>query len=174
MTCLRRSTSKSWNSTTYWPSVAGVTLPMTRSLVPSSRQSLKLIFSCRTGRLGRLSNGTGSYCPVRARSSATIDAISAGGGSPPCCHPNGTMAIGCLTSVLSVILISMTACAAFARKAAMTIMKMTRATSVYASGSKVITMLRSNSDGSLGTGSGDERRTASSTDRSKATLPLLS
>ena len=44
----------------------------------------------------------------------------------------------------------------------------------HASGSKAITMWRSKSDGSLGTGSGEERSTASSTDRSKAMLPLLS
>ena len=43
----------------------------------------------------------------------------------------------------------------------------------YASGLKASTILRSKSDGSLGSGSGEERSTASSIDRSKATLPLL-
>ena len=47
-------------------------------------------------------------------------------------------------------------------------MKATLDVADHARGWKVITMFRSNSDGSLGTGSGEERRTASSTDRSNA------
>ena len=93
-------------------------------------------------------------------------------GSPPCCHPNGTMAIGCFASVLRVTVISMTALAALAMNAATKNAMTLRPTNFYASGSKVITIWRSNSDGSLGTGSGVERSTASSTDRSNATLPL--
>ena len=100
-------------------------------------------------------------------------AISAGGGSPPCCHPKGTIAISCFASVLLVIVISMTALAALERTIAKRKAMTLRPITIYTSGSKVITMLRSNSDASFGTGSGDERRTASSTDRSNAMLPLL-